>query len=326
VPSTRLEEARGEGIKPRLKRARDQSRRSGLHEGKLRRFRQRIGIPYMFLSPFLLLFALFLIVPLVYALQLSLFQQRLVGGNVFVGLHNYLAAFTDSNFLDGIRRMALFGVVQIPVMIGLALAFALLLDGGLVWLRRTFRMAFFLPYAVPSVVAALMWGYLYGPSFGPLSEIGHNLHVPVPAFLSPSWMLVSIGNVVTWEYAGYNMIILFAALQAVPSELREAAAVDGASQWVIARRIKVPLIKPALLLTIVFSIIGTLQLFNEPQIMFSIAPTVIGNHYTPNLYAYTLAFTNQQYNYSAAISFTLGAVVFIGSYTFMLVTNRGRGL
>ncbi len=318
MPSTGVEEARGKPTGPRLKRTSEEPYGPGLGERRLRRFWQRIGIPYMFLFPFLLLFVLFLIVPLVYALQLSLFQQRLVGGNVFVGLHNYLTAFTDSNFLGGIRRMAVFGVVQIPVMIGLALAFALLLDGGLVWLRRTFRMAFFLPYAVPSVVAALMWGYLYGPSFGPLSEIGHNLHVAVPAFLSPSWMLVSIGNIVTWEYVGYNMIILFAALQAVPSELREAAAVDGASQWAIARRIKIPLIKPALLLTVVFSIIGTLQLFNEPQIMFAIAPTVIGNSYTPNLYAYNLAFTNQQYNYSAAISFTLGAVVFIGSYTFML--------
>lgn len=325
MPSTRLEWARREGAAPRVRRTGAESRGRAWRPRMLRGSARRIWIPYLFLAPFLLLFTFFLIIPLLYALQLSLFDQRLVGGNVFVGLHNYAEAFTDGNFLEGVRRMAIFGIVQIPVMIGLALAVALLLDGGLVWLRRTFRLTFFLPYAVPSVVAALIWGYLYGPSFGPLAAIGHNLHVPVPAFLSPSWMLASIGNVVTWEYAGYNMIILFAALQGVPAELRDAAAVDGASEWQIARRIKIPLVKPALLLTIMFSIIGTLQLFNEPQIMFAIAPTVIGNHYTPNLYAYTLAFTNQQYNYSAAISFTLGLIVFIGSYTFMLVTNRRRG-
>jgi multiple sugar transport system permease protein len=113
-------------------------------------------------------------------------------------------------------------------------------------------------------------------------------------------------------------------LQAIPAELRDAGAVDGARGWQIALHIKIPLIAPALLLTCVFSIIGTLQLFNEPSIMEPLAPGVIVDSYTPNLYAYHLAFTNQQYNYSAAISFVLGAVVVVGSYVFMLVTNRGR--
>lgn len=137
-------------------------------------------------------------------------------------------------------------------------------------------------------------------------------------------MLPSIGNIVTWQYTGYNMIIMYAALQAVPSEVYEAARVDGATGWGIALRIKIPLIVPAIVLTCVFSIIGSLQLFNEPQIMSTLAPNVIQDHYTPNLYAYTLAFTNQQYNYSAAISFLLGTVVFVCSYIFMLATNRGR--
>jgi multiple sugar transport system permease protein len=137
-------------------------------------------------------------------------------------------------------------------------------------------------------------------------------------------MLASLGNVVTWEWTGYNMIILYAALKAIPPELTEAASVDGATAWQTARDVRIPLIRPALVLTIVFSIIGTLQLFNEPQIMNAIAPDVIGTHYTPNLYAYSLAFTAQQFNYAAAVSFVLGAVVFIGSYTFILATRRRR--
>jgi multiple sugar transport system permease protein len=169
-----------------------------------------------------------------------------------------------------------------------------------------------------------MWGYLYGPDFGPFAQLAHHLSMGAPKFLSPTGMLPSIGNVVTWEYTGYNMIIMFAALQAVPPELTRAALVDGASFWRIARHIKIPLIRPAIILTAVFSIIGTLQLFNEPQILRAIAPSVVGSHYTPNLYAYTLAFTNQQYNYSAAISFVLGFIVFVGSYTFMLVTGHRR--
>jgi multiple sugar transport system permease protein len=137
-------------------------------------------------------------------------------------------------------------------------------------------------------------------------------------------MLASIGNIVTWQWTGYNMIILYAALQAIPPDLYEAALVDGATGWKVARYIKIPLIAPALVLTCVFSIIGSLQLFTEPQLMSTLASNVIGDHYTPNLYAYTLAFNDQQYNYSAAISFTLGAIVFICSYIFMFATNRGR--
>ena len=296
-------------------------RRSG---ATLRRQLRRIGLPYLFLTPFLLLFALFFILPLGYALGISLFADRLVGGTVFVGSQNYLQVLQDGAFWDGVRRMLVFGVVQVPIMLGLALVFALLLDSGVVRLRTLFRLGFFLPYAIPSVVAALLWGYLYGPNFGPFAQLASALRLPAPGFLTTSGMLPSIGNIVTWQWTGYNMVILYAALQAIPPELYDAATVDGAGGWTIARYVKIPLIAPALVLTCVFSIIGTLQLFNEPSIMSSLAPDVIGNHYTPNLYAYNTAFTNQQYNYSAAISFTLGAVVFAFSYLFMLATNRRR--
>ncbi len=289
------------------------------------RWRQRVVLPYLFLAPFLILFLLFFILPLGYALGISLFADRLVGGTVFVGGQNYLQAFQDGSFWEGVRRMLLFMVVQVPVMLCLALLFALILDSGVTKLRTLFRLGFFLPYAIPSVVAALLWGYLYSPSFGPFAQLAFSLHLPAPGFLTESGMLASIGNIVTWQWTGYNMIIMYAALQAIPPELYEAALVDGATGWKVARYIKIPLIAPALVLTCVFSIIGSLQLFNEPQIMQTIAPTVIQDHYTPNLYAFTLAFTNQQYNYSAAISFTLGAVVFVCSYVFMLATNR-RGL
>ena len=308
-PAEERSEDSGKGFTPRRK-----GRRGVL----------QAGIPYLFLLPFMLVFVVFLILPLFYALGISLFETRLATGTAFAGLQNYAHALGDSNFWDGVRRMVIFGIFQVPIMLGLALVFALVLDGGTVWLRNLFRLGFYLPYAVPSVVAALIWGYLYGPSFGPFTQLAHIFSLPAPNFLSDSLMLPSIANIVTWEFTGYNMIIMYAALQSIPSELNDAAAVDGAKGWQIALHIKIPMIRSAIMLTIIFSIIGTLQLFNEPQIMQAIAPQVIGDHYTPNLYAYTLAFTNQQYNYSAAISFVLGAVVVVFSYTFMLLANRGE--
>ena len=282
----------------------------------------RRGAPFLLLAPFLVLFAGFLIIPLGYALFLSVYRDTLAGGTSFSGLDNYVEVFTDANFWSGIAHMAVFGVFQVPVMLSLALAIALLLDRGTIWLRGLFRLAFFVPYAVPSVVATLIWGYLYGPSFGPFTQTARALGLPQPDFLSSHWMLASLANVVTWEYVGYNMIILYSALQAVPAELTEAAVMDGASAWQVALLVKVPSIRGAVILTGIFSIIGTLQLFNEPQLLAAISPSVIGDHYTPNVYAYALAFTDQQYNYSAAVSFVLGVFIAVLSYVFMLGTRE----
>ena len=116
-------------------------------------------------------------------------------------------------------------------MLGLALILGIVLDRGHVYARGLFRLGFFIPYAVPNVVAALIWGYIYGPVFGPFSQLAKGLGLPPPDFLSDRTMLFSLANIVTWEFTGYNMVIYYAALKAIPSDLREAAAVDGASPW-----------------------------------------------------------------------------------------------
>ncbi|MEU5397087.1 carbohydrate ABC transporter permease [Streptomyces tibetensis] len=278
----------------------------------------------LFVAPFLILFLLLFLTPLGYAAYLSLFQERLVGGTVFVGLDNYVTALTDPLLLSGVGRVALFFLIQVPLMLALALGFALALDSGLLRLARVIRLGIFVPYAVPSVVAALMWGYLYVPDFGPFAQLSREIGIPAPNFLSDGWMLSSLANVVTWEFVGYNMIILYAALRTIPHELYEAAAMDGAGPWRIGRSIKLPALKPALLLTLLFSVIGSFQLFNEPNLLMKIAPDVISSSYTANLYAYSLAFTGQQVNYAATVSFLLGLVIVIASYGVLLTANRRR--
>lgn len=277
---------------------------------------------YLFIAPFLLVFVALLIVPLGYAFYISLFRYRIVGGTSFVGLANYRLAISDPLFLSGVLRLAKFIIVQTPVMLALALFFALALDSGRLRFARVIRLAVFLPYAVPSIVAALMWGYLYGPTFGPFAQILSHIGVPPPGFLTSKWMLPSIGNIVTWEFTGYNMIVLYAALQAIPTDLYDAAVVDGAGGFRTAWSVKVPIIRPVLQLLVFFSLIGSFQLFAEPEIMTSIAPTVIGSAYTPNLYAYNLIFTNQETNYAAAVSFLLAFFILIISYTVILLTSR----
>jgi multiple sugar transport system permease protein len=294
--------------------------------GRRRRSRLAVLVPYLFLAPFILLFLTMLMLPMGYALWLSLFQERLVGGTIFVGLRNYQTALGDPNLWTGVRNVVLFGIVQVPLMLAIALMLALILDSALIRARSFFRAAFYLPYAVPTVIAALLWGYLYGQNFGPFSQLADAIGIARPRFLSDAWMLWSIGNIVTWEFTGYNMVILYAALQAVPRDLEEAASLDGAGPFAFAWHVKLPLILPALFLCAIFSIIGTFQLFNEPKIMQSLAPNVIGRAYTPNLYAYSLAFVSVQYNMAAAVSFITGLIVAILSYFFIRASARSGGV
>jgi multiple sugar transport system permease protein len=277
---------------------------------------------YLFIAPFLLVFLAMLVLPLVYAAYLSLFREQLVGGTVFAGLDNYTRALADERLMRGVARVALFFLIQVPIMLALALLAALAIDSGLLRLSKVFRLGIFVPYAVPAVVATLMWGYLYGPDFGPFAQLAEKLGASPPRFLGADWMLGSLANIVTWEFTGYNMIILYAALRAVPHDLYEAAAVDGAGSWRIAWSIKLPALRPALMLCLIFSVIGSFQLFTEPKLLQPLAPNVIDSAYTPNLYAYSLAFTSQEVNYAAAVSFLLGIVIVVASYTVLLATTR----
>jgi multiple sugar transport system permease protein len=299
--------------------------RQGHRPGAARRHQNRSA--YLFVAPFLIVFVAMLLVPLGYSAYLSLFRTQLIGGSTFVGLANYFQALTDPLFLGSLARMALFLVILVPVMLGLSLLIALAIDSKRVRGGKIIRLIIFVPYAVPGVVATLMWGYLYGHEFGPISQIFTAVGLTPPDLFSSGNILGSILNIVVWEFVGYNMIIMFSAMQAIPGELYDAAKVDGAGQFRIAWSVKIPAIRPALLLTLIFTIIGCFQLFTEPNLLYSTAPAAIGTAFSPNLYAYNLAFINQNVNYAAAVAFLLGVVIMIVSYVVQLsTTRRERGV
>jgi len=143
-------------------------------------------------------------------------------------------------------------------------------------------------------------------------------------FPVPDGFVVRGRAVDVWKSTGYYMIILYAALQGIDPTLYEAARMDGAGRLQIATRIKIPLIAPALILILVFSLIGTLQFFNEPQILRYLAAGTIGADFTPNMYAYQQAFSLANFNYGSAISFALGGIVFICVYAFLFFTRKRR--
>jgi multiple sugar transport system permease protein len=287
--------------------------------------------PYLFILPFGVLFLIFFLLPIIYAIYQSLFRLQRSGLGLgaptisFNGFGNYSDVFHDPNFFSSVGRVLLYGIVQVPVMLILALVLALLLDSTVVRLKAFFRLAFFVPYAVPGIIAALLWGFFYDPPLSPIVKGLQALSIPPPDFLGLGTVLWSIANIATWTWTGYNMLIIFAALQAIPSELYESARLDGGSGLHVAWYIKIPLVAPALVLTCVFSIIGTLQLFAEPQVLTSISNN-ISSSYTPVLYAYNTAFANNNYYYAAAISVVLALVTFIFSFGFLRVTQRQAGV
>ncbi|MGW2841122.1 carbohydrate ABC transporter permease [Streptomyces sp. NPDC001493] len=271
-----------------------------------------------FIGPFVLVFALVFLVPLGYSVYLSLFRTQLIGGTTFVGLDNYQQALQDPQFWDGVARVGLFLVVQVPIMLGIALFVALAVDSGRLYGKEFFRISVFLPYAVPAVVATLMWGFLYGPRFGLVGDINDafGLHLPDP--LSSGLVLASIGNIVTWEFVGYNMLIFYSALRVVPHSLYEAAEIDGAGPWRVVAAIKLPAIRGALVIATIFSVIGSFQLFNEPAILQKLAPNTITTDYTPNYYTYSLSFSGQQHNYSATVAIVMGVITMVVAYVVQL--------
>ncbi len=279
-------------------------------------------VGWTFVAPFAAVFLALLVAPLAYALYLSLFQKSLIGGTKFVLFDNYVKAFTDPSFLEGALFVVRFSVILIPVQMVISLGIALVLDIVTTRFARFSRLMIFLPYAIPTVIGAIMWGFLYSKSFGPLAEIFGLLGATAPDLLSRDLIFFGLLNIVTWQWAGYYMIILYAALQGIDPTLYEAARIDGASAWQITLRIKIPLIAPALVLILVFALIGTLQFFNEPQILRFLAAGAISPDFTPNMYAYQQAFALANFNYGSAISFALGAVVFLCVYIFLFATRK----
>lgn len=271
--------------------------------------------PWLFLAPFLAAFVAFFIAPVGYAVYLSLFIKKRVGvgpaREVFGGLSNYVRAFQDSDFVQSLAHILLFGVVQIPLMLLLATAMALILDAAKGSASKFFRTAFYLPYTVPSVIAGLLWGYLYSKNLSPFNQIS-GLKTD---FLSSQLILFSIGNIVTWTWTGYNMITLYAALQNVPTDIYEAARIDGASNWQLARYVKLPLLRPTLTLTTIFSIIGTMQIFSEPFVLRPLG--YVPDNITPNTYLYLTVARDSNFGYGAALAVLLAVFTLLLSGFFL---------
>ncbi|GAA4587194.1 multiple sugar transport system permease protein [Actinoplanes octamycinicus] len=292
---------------------------------------RRARVPYAFLAPGLVLFTLFLAAPIVYAGYLSLRKVKVSGlglgsksrTEVWAGLSNYARSMTDPDWLPSVYRILGYGLVVVPVMLGLALLMALLLDAGRTRpaISGFARLSIFLPYAVPAVVASLLWGFLYLPKVSPFGYALDRFGISAPELLSSSWVLYAVANVAIWGGTGFNMIVIYTALKAVPTSLYESARIDGASELSIAWRIKIPIVMPSLIMTFVFSMIATLQVFAEPMTLKPLSNT-ISFTWTPLMKVYRDAFVRNDVYSAAATSVVIAVATFILSFGFLKLVGR----
>ena len=300
---------------------------------KRRRRRTPIGmrsVPYVLVGPAVVLFILVILIPLGYAAYLSVHGLRVTGGGafgrqeeVFVGLENYISTLTDSELLAGLGRMLIYAIIAVPLLMGTALIFALLLDSPRGALKGTSRIAIFMPYAIPSVIASLMWGFLYLPGTSPLHFIASSVGIELPNPLQGPLIYFAMANLSLWGGLGFNMIILYTALRSIPPELFDAARVDGCTEFQIAMRIKVPHLLPALGLTGLFSILGALQVYSEPTTLKTLTNGITSTFF-PLMKVYNEAFVEDDLNQAAATSIVLAIGILLLSLLIQKLFNNRR--
>ncbi|RKL68471.1 lactose ABC transporter permease [Salipaludibacillus neizhouensis] len=268
-------------------------------------------VPYFFIAPAVILFAIFTLYPILASLYLS-FQTYEGGTYTFAGLDNYTRLMGDSIFWTALSNTFFIFIFQVPIMLILAMILASVLNSQLLRLKGFFRVSFFLP-AVTSLVAYSLLFSIMLQNNGLFNEILSYVGIDAIPWLSDSfWAKFSIVMAMTWRWTGYNMIIFLAALQNIPEEMYEAASIDGAGKIRQFFSITVPSLKPIILFAGILSTIGTLQLFDEPFNLTSGGP---GNAtMTLGLYIYENGFEYFDFSYGSAIAYVVVMLVAILSY------------
>ena len=277
---------------------------------------------FWFVAPFLAAFLIFMLAPLGYAVYTSLYTTKIIGGTTFSGAANYTQTLQSGEFWSGVIRVIIFAAIQIPVMLAIAFFFATIFDLGVAKYGTFFRTVFFIPFAVPAVVGAVMWSFLLEPQFGPFVHFANGLGLHSVNFFSTSLILPSIIVIVIWEWTGYNMLILYTALRSVPRDVIEAAILDDTPLWKIILKVKLPMVRPAIVLLVFINTIGALQLFTEPLILAYFQNQAISINFTPTLYIYNTAIAGQQDNLAAAAAVILGLVIVVISVSSLVFRRR----
>ncbi|MCW2541927.1 MAG: transporter permease [Frankiales bacterium] len=303
---------------------------SGPRRGWARRL-DRTTAPYLYVAPFFVIFFAFGLFPLVYTAWVSLHRVSLSSPQQmdWVGFHNYSALLHNEFFWNALRNTITLGLLSTVPQLCLALGLAHLLNSRLRG-RTFFRVAMLLPNATSVAAATLVFANLFGRDFGLINWVLHLLGVHPIAWESGRWTSqLAISTIVTWRWTGYNALIYLAAMQTIDSDLLEAAAIDGASEWQRFRHVTIPGLRPTILFTAVVSSIGATQLFGEPLLFGGVSGHLGGagrQYQTLGLLLYDTGWFNQKLGQAAAIAWLMFAlIVILVGIAALIIRRISRG-
>lgn len=271
--------------------------------------------PYFFMGPAFLLILIFTVYPVISSFILSFQEVRGIEKS-FVGFSNYSRLFHDPVFYKSLLNTFQILIVQVPIMLTLSLLIAAGLHSSMLKGKAFFRISYFMPAITALVAASIVFMILLDEHFGIVNYFLSFVGVDsIPWLTTPFWAKVSVIIVMTWRWTGYNMVIFLAGLQNIPSELYEAASIDGAGKVKQFFLITIPQLKPVFIFTVVMSTIGTLQLFDEPFILTNGGPN--SATMTITLYLYETGFKFFEFGYASAIAYVLVLITAIISWIQM---------
>lgn len=274
---------------------------------------------WLFASPAVVLFAVFFVYPLAASLLQSLYTSDR-GVAVWAGAGNYVKLMGDAQFRTSIANALLLLVIQVPLMVGLALGLATLLNQAWLKFRTTFRLIHFLPAVTTLVAYSLVFRLMLQTDGGIVNQfLALFGAAPIDFLNNPLWAKASLIASMTWRWTGYNMVLVLAGLQAIAHELYESAALDGADGWRTFRHVVIPGVKPVLLFVSITSTIGTLQLFDENYTLTGGGPS--DATLTPVLYLYRVGFRQFDFGYASAIAWAVVLIIMVLSLVQFWLTR-----
>ncbi|MER6942911.1 sugar ABC transporter permease [Nonomuraea sp. NPDC000554] len=277
--------------------------------------------PYLFVLPAIALFAIFKLYPIAWSFWLSLFRTD--GAlQTFAGAANYQRLAADPLFWKSLQNTGIILLVQVPIMLALAIGLAVALNSSLLRFKGFIRLGFFMPMITGLVAYGLLFAVLLSPQSGLVNWVIGLFGVPaIPWLTDALWARISIGLALTWHYTGYNAVIFLSRLQSLPKDHYDAASVDGAGAWSRFRHVTLPGLRPVILLTVVMSTIGTLQLFDEPYVMTNGGPD--NSTMTVGVYLYNNGFRFLDFGYASAIAYALAVIIgILGVIQFRFLGER----
>lgn len=272
--------------------------------------RRRLNVAgLIFILPSVALFAAFLAGPLLYALYISFHKWSMLGHSDWIGLDNYRRIFRDDIFMKSLKNTLLFSILFVPAVTVLSLFAAALLDRKIRG-RAFLKALVFVPVITPSTIVGVVWVFAYQPELGLINEILRTLHLPTSLWLGSARIALPALVIVTiWQRFGWFMILFLAGLQDIPVEIKEAAAIDGASRLESFFHITLPLLRPTVVLVTVLAAISGFQVFDLIFLMTEGGPAYATQ--TLSYYIYVKAFRNFDMGYAAAMSYALFIILVV---------------